>query len=178
MIDENLYSRQIAVYGKNEMKSMISSKVKVIGINGSSLESCKNLILSGIGKLCIEEDRRLKDEDLSTIYFAKYEDVGKSLTEVIKFFLKELNPSVNLIFNDDTDLYDTYVLSNNKLDIALKLNEFTRSNNLSFIWLNSLGLMGNVFCDFNKFTSSDVDGEELTESNIKINKIWYHYITF
>ena len=167
MIDENLYSRQIAVYGKNEMKSMISSKVKVIGINGSSLELCKNLILSGIGKLCIEEDRRLKDEDLSTIYFAKYEDVGKPLTEVIKFFLKELNPSVNLLFNDDTDLYDTYVLSNNKLDIALKLNEFTRSNNLSFIWLNSLGLMGNVFCDFNKFTSSDVDGEELTESNIK-----------
>ena len=84
MIDENLYSRQIAVYGKNEMKSMISSKVKVIGINGSSLELCKNLILSGIGKLCIKEERKLKNEDLSTIYFAKYEDkpLGQKKSEV------------------------------------------------------------------------------------------------
>ena len=46
MYDENLYSRQIAVFGKEEMKSLVNSKVKVISIDGSSYELCKNLVLS------------------------------------------------------------------------------------------------------------------------------------
>ena len=36
-MDENLYSRQIAVYGKNAMKSLTDSKVTILGFNGSCL---------------------------------------------------------------------------------------------------------------------------------------------
>ena len=170
MYDENLYSRQIAVFGKDEMKSLINSKVKVIGIDGSSYELCKNLVLSGIGELCISESRSMKDDDLSVIYSANYEDINKPVNEVARRFLSELNPNVKILFEDYNNYdihYDTYVLSNGKLEYALKLNKFTRENNLSFSWLNTYGLMGNIFCDFNNFNSSDIDGENLTESVIK-----------
>ena len=50
-IDEDLYSRQIAVYGKNAMKSLTESKILILGYNGACLELCKNLILAGISKI-------------------------------------------------------------------------------------------------------------------------------
>ena len=76
-IDENLYSRQIAVYGKNAMKSLTKSKVLVLGYNGACLELLKNLILAGVSKINLVTKDIINMEDLSTNYYATEEDVGK-----------------------------------------------------------------------------------------------------
>ena len=159
-MDENLYSRQIAVYGKNAMNSLTDAKVTILGFDGSCLELCKNLILSGVGLINLVDSSLVNIEDLAVNYYVSEFDVGKIAVDVIKERLSELNPYVNLLVNDiNDDDYDVYVLINNSFENAKLLNEKVRSKNKKFIWLNTYGLMGNVFCDFGNFVSKDVDGE-------------------
>lgn len=158
-IDENLYSRQIAVYGHQAMKNLTESKVNIEGFDGSTLELCKNLILAGVGHINIICDREITMEDLSVIYYANLSDVGNKLYNVIKNKLSELNPYVNITFMDDFEDYDIYILVNDNYDKALKLDEYIKSNNKKFIWMNTYGLMGNIFCNFGNFISLDIDGE-------------------
>ena len=50
-IDEGLYSRQIAVYGKKAMKTLTSAKVCIVNFDSSALELIKNLVLAGVSEL-------------------------------------------------------------------------------------------------------------------------------
>ena len=162
-IDENLYSRQIAVYGKNAMKSLTESKVLVLGYNGACLELLKNLILAGISKINLISDEIVNIEDLATNYYATEEDVGEKVTNIIKDKLSELNPYVNLVTNEEylIENYDTIILVNSNIQKAFNINKSCRIYDKKFIWMNCYGLFSNVFCDFgDKFTSYDIDGEQ------------------
>lgn len=164
-IDENLYSRQIAVYGKNAMKSLTQAKINIIGFDGSCLELCKNLILAGVGEINLTTDKLVQIDDLSTNYYATENDIGEKVTNVIKGKLSELNPYVIFTVNYDlnVDNYDLVVLINNH-DKAIEFNKLCRNNNTKFIWMNTLGLMANTFCDFGNFISKDIDGENVNIS--------------
>ena len=89
-IDESLYSRQIAVYGKNAMKSLTKSKVLILGFNGACLEFCKNITLAGVGLINIVTDSVINLEDLATNYYANENDIGKKVTDVIINKISEL----------------------------------------------------------------------------------------
>jgi tRNA A37 threonylcarbamoyladenosine dehydratase len=53
-VDEQLYSRQIFVYGKNAQQSLSSSHVIVKGSNKPlAAEIVKNLALAGVGKITV-----------------------------------------------------------------------------------------------------------------------------
>ena len=158
-MDENLYSRQIAVYGKNAMKTLTDAKVLVLGFDGSALELCKNLVLAGVGTINIVSSAILNIEDLATNYYATENDVGKQTVNVVKDKLSELNPYVNVMVNEPDIDYDVYVLVNDNYVNADKFNQKVRLQNKKFIWLNTYGLMGNIFCDFGAFVSKDSDGE-------------------
>ena len=77
-MDNNLYSRQIAVYGLDAVRSLGESNVIINGLNGTSLEIIKHLILSGINKLSILDNSNVKLEDLSDCYYLSKEDIGKN----------------------------------------------------------------------------------------------------
>ena len=55
-IDENLYSRQIAVYGAETMGKLITMKVLVVGLRGIGVETAKNLILAGPASVVLHDD--------------------------------------------------------------------------------------------------------------------------
>ena len=56
-LDEQLYSRQIFVYGKSAQQSLSSSHVVITGSNKPlAVEIVKNLALAGVGRLTIDED--------------------------------------------------------------------------------------------------------------------------
>ena len=160
--DENLYSRQIAVYGKNAMKSLTESKVIINGFNGACLELCKNLVLAGVSYINIISDSIINIEDLATNYYANNNDIGKKVIDVIISKISELNPYVTIesINSFELNNYDTYILCNNDRKFAIETNELCRKNNVKFIWLNYYGLFSNVFCDFgDEFIVTDTDGE-------------------
>lgn len=161
-IDENLYSRQIAVYGKNAMKSLTEAKVIINGFNGACLELCKNLVLAGVNTVNLVSDSIINIEDLATNYYATTNDIGKKSTDVIVSRISELNPYVTVesVSNYDIKSYDTYILCNHDRKQAISINKLCRENNVKFIWMNYYGLFSNIFCDFgNEFTVTDIDGE-------------------
>ena len=159
LTDESLYSRQIAVYGEKANNQLARARVKILGFQGVGLELCKNLVLAGVNLINIIDDSVITIEDLSTNYFAE-DNIGKLTMDIMKDKLSELNPYVNLEINNlNDDEYDVYILINNSIDKACEIDEFVTSINKKFIWVNSYGLMGNVFCNFNEFTSYDIDGE-------------------
>lgn len=161
-IDENLYSRQIAVYGKNAMKSLTNSNVLILGFNGACLELCKNLVLNGISKINLVTDDIINVDSLCTNYYASEKDLGKNVTDVILPKISELNPYVNFLSDKDYKLkdYDTVILVNTNITDAIKINNLCRQQNINFIWMNYYGLFSNVFCDFgNEFIINDIDGE-------------------
>ena len=161
-LDENLYSRQIAVYGKSAMNSLTNAKVLILGFDGTCLELCKNLILAGVGTINVIDSTVINIEDLATNYYASSDNIGDIAVEVVKDKLSELNPYVNFIVNDmDTQFkeHDVYIQINKSFYNANEFNKKIRDLNKKFIWVNTYGLMGNVFCDFKNFTSKDTDGE-------------------
>lgn len=166
-IDKDLYSRQIAAYGLSAMRSLSSSKVHVIGFNGTALAFCKNIILTGISEITISSSAVVKISDLSTNYYLKETDVGKSVLETIRSELSELNHyvkvNIDIKSNNDSINFnesDIYVLFNHDVNTASGINQICRRNRKRFIWVNSYGLMGNVFCDFDNFTTLNPNGKE------------------
>ena len=156
-LDEVLYSRQIATLGKDTCESLSNGKVTIYGFN---LQLVKNLILLGVNHININCNKIIELTDLCSNIFLNEDDLGKEFS-IIKERLCELNPYITLEFNNSDIIYNVYVLVNNNLDVAYEINNLARSNNSAFIWLNSYNLFGNVFSDFNNFTSYDDNGENL-----------------
>ena len=87
-IDEQLYSRQIFVYGKSAQQSLSSSHVLVKGSNKPlAAEIVKNLALAGVGKLTIVDDPTEKTSSPSQLLCG-----GESLAE----YARSLNPLVSV----------------------------------------------------------------------------------
>ena len=139
------------------MSSRGNAKVIILGFDGTCLELCKNLILAGVGIINVVSSVTINVEDLSTNYYASTDDIGKNTAEVVKNKLSELNPYVIFKVNDmEVDInYDVHILINESYETALKLNKKVREKKSKFIWVNTYGLMGNVFCDFDRFVSKD-----------------------
>uniref|UniRef100_A0A0A9DKM9 THIF-type NAD/FAD binding fold domain-containing protein n=1 Tax=Arundo donax TaxID=35708 RepID=A0A0A9DKM9_ARUDO len=54
-IDEDLHSRQLAVYGRETMRRLFASNVLVSGLNGLGAEIAKNLALSGVKSVALHD---------------------------------------------------------------------------------------------------------------------------
>ena len=64
VIDENLQSRQQAVYGKEAMLRMASSSVLIIGMNGIGAEVAKDLILANMNAVTLADTTSVVIRDL------------------------------------------------------------------------------------------------------------------
>ncbi|CAL1379430.1 unnamed protein product [Linum trigynum] len=55
-IDENLHSRQLAVYGRETMRRLFASNVLISGMNGLDGEIAKNLVLAGVKSVTLHDE--------------------------------------------------------------------------------------------------------------------------
>lgn len=173
-IDESLYSRQLYVMGHEAQRRMGSSSVLVIGMNGLGIEIAKNVVLAGVKKLVVHDDRPAKIADLGSQFYLTPEDVGKPRSEPSAQRLAELNEYVRVEAhsgeikdNDFIKQFTVVVVADALLDEKLAINELCRENKVAFISCSINGLFANAFCDFGeKFTVSDTNGEQPTSCMI------------
>ena len=79
-IDEDLHSRQLAVYGRDSFRRLASARALVIGARGLGVEIAKNVILAGARATTVVDDERCGWSDLSSQFYASEEDVvGKGV---------------------------------------------------------------------------------------------------
>ncbi|KAG2427387.1 hypothetical protein HYH02_014607 [Chlamydomonas schloesseri] len=166
-IDENLHSRQLAVYGREAMKRMATSSVLICGANGLGVEVAKNVILAGVRSVTVHDTAKVVLTDLSAQFYLTEQDVGRNRAEACREKLQELNTGV-AVHAATGELGDAFVRQFQvvvatclPLAEAKRLDALCHAAGTAFIWAQTRGVFGRVFTDFGPaFTVYDVNGEE------------------
>ncbi|XP_052184847.1 ubiquitin-activating enzyme E1 1-like [Diospyros lotus] len=168
-IDEDLHSRQLAVYGRETMRRLFASNILISGMQGLGAEIAKNLVLAGVKSVTLHDQGVVELWDLSSNFIFSENDVGKNRALASVQKLQELNNAV-VISTLTTELtkeqlsdFQAVVFTDISLEKAIELNDYCHSHKppIAFIRAEVRGLFGGVFCDFGpEFTVQDVDGEE------------------
>ena len=67
----------------------------MVGASSAGCEAFKNLILPGIGKVVIIDDKKVTEQDIKSNFFLTQESLGKNRDEETLKHLLELNPDVD-----------------------------------------------------------------------------------
>ncbi|KAJ6822887.1 ubiquitin-activating enzyme E1 2-like [Iris pallida] len=168
-IDEDLHSRQLAVYGRETMRKLFASNVLVSGLDGLGVEIAKNLVLAGVKSVALHDEEAVGYWDLSSNFFFSEDDIGKNRALSCVQKLQELNNAVMIstltekLSKEQLSDFQAVVFTDVSLEKAFEFDDYCRNHKppISFIKSEVRGLFGNIFCDFGpKFTVLDVDGEE------------------
>ncbi|CAD6222332.1 unnamed protein product [Miscanthus lutarioriparius] len=168
-IDEDLHSRQLAVYGRETMRRLFAADVLVSGLNGLGAEIAKNLALAGVKSITIHDVKMVGMWDLSGNFFLSEQDVGKNRAVACVSKLQELNNAVLVsalteeLTTEHLSKFQAVVFTDISLEKAYEFDDYCHSHQppISFIKAEVCGLFGSVFCDFgHEFTVLDVDGED------------------
>ncbi|XP_041998124.1 ubiquitin-activating enzyme E1 1-like isoform X1 [Salvia splendens] len=168
-IDEDLHSRQLAVYGRETMRRLFASNVLVSGMQGLGVEIAKNLILAGVKSVTLHDEGTVELWDLSSNFVFTEKDLGKNRALASVQKLQELNNAVTVLTltakltKEQLSDFQAVVFTDINLDNATEFNDYCHNHQppIAFIKTEVRGLFGSAFCDFGPaFTVVDVDGEE------------------
>ncbi|KAH0465184.1 hypothetical protein IEQ34_005287 [Dendrobium chrysotoxum] len=168
-IDEDLHSRQLAVYGRETMRRLFASSVLVSGLQGLGVEIAKNLVLAGVKSITLHDEGKVELWDLASNFYFSEDDVGKNRATACVQKLQELNNAVIIsslngaLSQEQLSDFQAVVFTDISLEKAIEFDDYCHNHQppIAFIKSETRGLFGNVFCDFGpKFTVVDVDGEE------------------
>jgi ubiquitin-like 1-activating enzyme E1 A len=106
-----IYDRQIRLWGVDAQNRILKTRVLVYGIRGFSAEICKNIVLAGVGHVCIMDKSAVTYADLGTNFFVEEKHVGQNVRSLIDQNLtllkraeasfsrvQELNPLVKVTY--------------------------------------------------------------------------------
>lgn len=168
-IDEDLHSRQLAVYGREAMRRLFGANVLISSLQGLGVEVAKNVILAGVKSVTLHDQSNVEMWDLSGNFYLTEDDIGKNRAVACYNKLQELNAAVTVstltseITEEDLSSFQVVVFTDITLEKAIQYNDFCRDHKppIAFIKADIRGLFGSVFCDFGpEFTVFDVNGEE------------------
>jgi ubiquitin-like 1-activating enzyme E1 A len=115
---------------------MRQSSVLLVGMRGLAAEIAKNLVLTGIGSLTINDHRNVAPNDLAGNFFLTERDLGKNRAMCAARGIQELNPNVKIIVDTDdfteksSDYFAQFsaiILTNSDTAEALRINEIVRT---------------------------------------------------
>lgn len=169
-VDESQYSRQLHTIGAEAQKALENTSVLISGLSGLGVEIAKCVIMTGVKSVTLHDTKLVDVTDLSSNYYANLNDINQLRTNVVKSKLASLNPKVNVVVNNDPQLNENHakrhqvvVICDSTIQQQVSVNELFRQYGTKYIFANTHGLFGNVFCDFgDEFIVHDSDGETPT----------------
>ncbi|XRB18925.1 ubiquitin-activating enzyme E1 [Pseudoscourfieldia marina] len=175
-LDEDLHSRQLAVYGRDAMRKLAQAKVLISGMNGLGIEVAKNVSLAGVSAITIHDTIDTDYKHLSSQFYLTEANMGTNRAAACAEKLQDLNPSVDI--NVDTrpveqTLLDAAFLSQFNVVVlagdtctaeqAVQCDNICHNaagGSIPFIKAETRGVFGTIFTDFGPtFHVSDADGE-------------------
>ncbi|KAG8007735.1 Ubiquitin-like modifier-activating enzyme 1 [Nibea albiflora] len=155
------------VLGHDAMHRMGTADVLIAGMRGLGVEIAKNVILSGVKSVTIQDEGQTTWTDLSSQFFLKESHLGQKRATCSLQQLSDLNPRVQVTahtgpLNEDLLLqFQVVVLTDSSLDDQKRFGELCHSQGIKFIVADTRGLCGQLFCDFGEeLEVLDWDGEE------------------
>ncbi|KAL9654479.1 hypothetical protein ABK040_010499 [Willaertia magna] len=173
-VSNNIFNKQLLMFNENDLKTLQSTSILIVGLSGLGIEIVKNLILIGAKNLTLFDNENLSSFDLSSHYFCNEENIGQNRA---KISLQKLNEFYNekemflkiLECNELTEnlllKFQIIIFTNSHIPNLVELNNICRKNNIKFIAGENRGLVGSVFCDFGcqPFIVKEDSGELTTE---------------
>lgn len=165
-LDEDLYSRQLYVLGRDAMKKMQESKILIIGLGGLGEEIAKNVILAGVKSVTLFDETLATMNDMSSKFYLQESDIGKPRAHISLPKLAELNPYVEVDILESFTVekakeFTVVVVTEQSLSFKQNLNDYLHASGVKFISADTAGLFGNIFTDFGEnFVVVDHNGEE------------------
>eukprot|EP00698_Gefionella_okellyi_P014907 TRINITY_DN4160_c0_g1_i2.p1 TRINITY_DN4160_c0_g1~~TRINITY_DN4160_c0_g1_i2.p1 ORF type:complete len:258 (+),score=67.23 TRINITY_DN4160_c0_g1_i2:28-801(+) len=150
------YDRQIRLWGLDAQQRIRQARVLLIGIRGVNTEICKNLVLSGVGNVVIQDSLAVTMSDLSAQFFLTEADVGKNAAEASRERANELNPlvtvtadAVNIATRDEAYFKQFSLVCASCLPVQelVRINEICRANKVSFYATDAFGFHAYFFAD-------------------------------
>ncbi|AQK49750.1 SUMO-activating enzyme subunit 1B-2 [Zea mays] len=186
-----LYDRQIRVWGVDAQKRLSKAHVLVCGMNGTTIEFCKNIVLAGVGSLSLMDDNVVTEEDLNANFLIPPDESiygGRSRAQVCCESLIDFNPMVrvfvekgdpSLIDGEFLDKFDIVVLSRASLKTKLLINENCRkrSKHIAFYTIDCKDSCGEIFVDLQKHSyvqkkpGGATEQQELTYSSLQVDDL-------
>ncbi|KDN51318.1 hypothetical protein K437DRAFT_254905 [Tilletiaria anomala UBC 951] len=153
-----LYDRQIRLWGLEAQSRIRKAHVLVQNIQGLATEAIKNIVLSGIGSLTIVDANEVAEEDLSSGFFYRGNDVGKLRVDAAAARIQNLNPLVKINTLSDASVLknkeklramalDVIVATSGNKEELVALNKICRELSLKFYVSQAQGLGGWLFSD-------------------------------
>ena len=175
-IDEDLQSRQMAVYGRESMQKLKGANVLITGLNGLGAEIAKNVILANVNSVTLHDAGAASLADCGAHFYLTPADEGKNRAEACARQMQELNPGVKVgalagaFPMEGLAQYQVVVAVDAPLDLALAVDAACRAASppIAFIRADIRGLAASVFVDLGPaFTCLDPTGETIKSAIVE-----------
>lgn len=176
------YDRQMRLWGLEAQQRMRNATILVIGLQGTATETIKNIVLAGIGRLIIVDNRKVSEVDLGAGFFFRDEDVGRKRLDCSKSRIEGLNPLVSVEtittlsnlegkeFEQLVSAVDLVCVTDWYRDGLIRLNELCREKGKLFYAGGTYGFFGYIFCDLLKHEYIESDRSSAADIPKMINK--------
>ena len=177
------WSRYIGAMGIEAVAKQANSSVFLSGLGPLGVEIAKNVVLSGVKRFTLHDDKDCSFIDLAGQFFLTEADVGKNraiaslekIQQLNNYVKVDLSPKLKRLPVTEEELiqlglkeYTLIVVVDSDYETQKALDEFCRKHKIFFIGCDCNGPFGRVFLDLGeKFSVLDKNGEELTDLMIK-----------
>ncbi|CAH1759104.1 3762_t:CDS:2, partial [Entrophospora sp. SA101] len=154
--ETDLYDRQIRLWGLEAQQKMRNSSILICGMRGLSNEVCKNIVLSGVGKVTIIDQNLVTENDLGAQFLLSEQDIGKNRALAAADRVKYLNPRVNVTTDTDDirnkpkdyfQKFDLITLTDCDTNTIIEINRICHELGKKFYAASTYGIYGYIFCD-------------------------------
>lgn len=94
MATDDKYDRQLRLWGSNGQRALMNAHILLINADAVGTETLKNLVLPGIGRFTVMDDKCVRETDLENNFFVAASELGRSRAEVVTEMLSEMNADV------------------------------------------------------------------------------------
>ncbi|XP_017026903.1 SUMO-activating enzyme subunit 1 [Drosophila kikkawai] len=157
--ENELYDRQIRLWGLESQKRLRTSKILIAGLSGLGAEITKNIILSGVNSVKLLDDKPVTEADFCSQFLAARESLGSNRAEASLARARALNPMVDISTDtqplkekaaDFFGQFDVVVVNGASNEELLRIDTICRELGVKFIATDVWGTFGFYFASLQK----------------------------
>ncbi|KAH8974135.1 hypothetical protein BDL97_01G085700 [Sphagnum fallax] len=177
-----IYDRQIRIWGADAQRKLSKARILVVGITGVVAETCKNIVLAGIGSLVLMDDSPMTFEASAANFLVPFDELegqGNSIATVCASSLRDFNPMVQVSVEEGGisskpdefyDRFDAVIMGRSSITLRTQVNEACRKrpHRVAFYSVDCRGTCGSLFVDLQRhsFTSKKAGDDKAAQQDI------------
>lgn len=154
--ETELYDRQIRLWGLESQKRIRAARIFISGLNGLGAEIIKNIILSGVKSVTLNDHKNVSETDFCSQFLTPRDSVGTNRAEASLIRAQALNPMVEIVVDKENiaekndeffKTFDVVVIIEATIPTLVRIDNICRLNRVKFFCGDVWGMHGYSFVD-------------------------------